>query len=266
LWISASEYGLVRGIDDVGAGGAMPTRSIGCALLVAALALASPHRVEAAGGAFAVDDAEIGAPGSCKVESWVSFASNHDFVGVVSPACVVNIGRPVELGVQGTRSRADGEWGTSGAVKAKTNLIPLDPHKLGVGLSGAITYDLRTGENTAINVNVPVTLEITEQFKFNMNGGWLWDRVAELHYLTWGAGFEWNFVKPVTLIVEMFGQAGRLPIGEDGLLGQRSITQPRFQAGLRFTPHEKIDIDLIYGRNITGEDANWFTVGLNVRL
>ena len=38
------------------------------------------------------------------------------------------------------------------------------------------------------------------------------------------------------------------------------------QAGLRYTPMENIDIDLIYGRNITGEDANWVTLGLNVRF
>ena len=27
-----------------------------------------------------------------------------------------------------------------------------------------------------------------------------------------------------------------------------------------------IDLDLIYGRNIAGENANWITVGLNVRF
>jgi hypothetical protein len=237
------------------------------ALGIAAFLLASGGRAEAAGGAFAVDDAEIGAPGSCKVESWVSFASNHDFVGVVNPACVANIGRPVELGAALTRARADDEWTTPGTLKAKTNLVPLDPHKIGVGLAGGITWDLRSGQNTTINVNVPVTFKINEQFKINVNGGWLWDRIAELHYLTWGAGFEWNFIKPVTLIVEVFGQAGRLPgFAADEPPPSRSITQPRVQAGLRFTPHEKIDLDLIYGRNITGENANWFTVGLNVRL
>jgi hypothetical protein len=228
--------------------------------------LASAGWVEAAGGAFAVDDAEIGAPGSCKVESWASFASNHDFIGVVQPACVANIGRPVELGVQVVRSRADGEWGTSAALKAKTNLIPVDPGKIGVGLIGAMTYDFKNEQISAATISVPVTFGISESFRINVNGGWLWDRVAERHYLTWGAGFEWNFVKPVTLIAEVFGQSGRLPAVAVDEPPPRSITQPRLQAGLRFTPHEKIDLDFIYGRNITGENANWFTVGLNVRL
>jgi hypothetical protein len=239
-----------------------PTVALGIATLV----LASADRAEAAGGAFAVDDAEIGAPGSCKVESWVSFASNNDFLGVVSPACVANIGRPVELGAAYVRSNDAGEWGNTGILKAKTNLVPVEQNKIGLGLVGAISYDLDTGQNTDILVLVPITFQINEQFKINVNGGWLWDRVPDIHRLAWGAGFEWNFVKPVTLIAEVFGFAGRLPPAVEGEpLPSRSETQPRFQAGLRFTPHEKIDFDFIYGRNILGEDANWFTVGLTVR-
>jgi hypothetical protein len=78
-------------------------------VLVAGLVgLALPTRVDAAGGAFVVDDAEIAKPGDCKVESWVSSASNHDLLGVVSPACVANIGRPVELGFSVARFRSEG--------------------------------------------------------------------------------------------------------------------------------------------------------------
>jgi hypothetical protein len=50
------------------------------------------------GGAYYVDDAEIGKPGSCEIESWSSFAANGDRIAVFSPACVLNLGRPVELG------------------------------------------------------------------------------------------------------------------------------------------------------------------------
>ena len=55
-----------------------------------------------------------------------------------------------------------------------------------------------------------------------------------------------------------------------GLVGQqtdlRSITDPRFQAGIRVTPIDTVDFDLIYGRNITGENANWVTIGMNLRF
>ena len=54
----------------------------------------------AAGGAFVVDDAAVDEPGACKIESSASFASNRDFVGLVTPACVVSLFRPVELGMR----------------------------------------------------------------------------------------------------------------------------------------------------------------------
>jgi len=45
------------------------------------------------GGAYYVDDAEIGKVGSCEIESWSSFAANGDRISVFSPACVFNLGR-----------------------------------------------------------------------------------------------------------------------------------------------------------------------------
>jgi hypothetical protein len=50
------------------------------------------------GGAYYVDDAEIGKVGSCEIESWSSFAASGDRIAVFSPACVVKLGAPVELG------------------------------------------------------------------------------------------------------------------------------------------------------------------------
>jgi hypothetical protein len=44
------------------------------------------------------------------------------------------------------------------------------------------------------------------------------------------------------------------------------LTNPRFQTGLRYNPIKAVDCDFIYGRNITGEGVNWFTVALTVRI
>jgi hypothetical protein len=245
----------------------MMTRSVSQQLVgtcnILALLFISSTPLQAAGGAFAVDDSEVGKPGECKVESWVSFADNksNDFIGAVAPACVANLGRPVELGVQMQRARGDGEWGTGLTLKAKTNLIPLEGNRFGLGISGSTGWDLITGENTGGAVNVPLTFEISEPLKFNLNAGWLHESAGNLNWFTWGAGFEWNIVKPVTFIAEVFGQAGDLPPGESS-----SVREPRLQAGLRYTPVENVDFDLIYGRNITGEDANWVTLGLNLRF
>jgi hypothetical protein len=231
-----------------------------CAMTL--LALASSTMAHAAGGAFAVDDSEIGKPGECKVESWISFADNDDFTAVTSPACVANLGRPVELGVQLQRSRSGGEWGTALTLKAKTTLIPLEGNRFGLAISGSTGWDLITGDNVGGTLNIPLTFAVSEQFKVNLNAGWLHESGDDLNWFTWGGGFEWNFVKPLTLIAEVFGQTGAdLPPATPN-----SVREPRAQAGLRYTPVDNIDIDLIYGRNITGEDANWVTLGLNVRF
>jgi hypothetical protein len=219
-------------------------------------------QAQAAGGAFAVDDSEVGKPGDCKVESWVSFADNDDFIAATAPACVVNVGRPVEFSAQGTRGRSDGEWGTGLTLKAKTNLLPLEGNRFGLAISASTSWDLITGDNVGFALNVPLTFEVSEQVKINLNAGWLHESGDDLNWFTWGGGFEWNFVKPLTLIAEVFGQTGAdLPAATPN-----SVREPRAQAGLRYTPVDNIDIDLIYGRNITGEDANWVTLGLNVRF
>jgi hypothetical protein len=75
-------------------------------LLLAGLALLP---ATATYGGFYVDDYEIGEVGSCNLDNFVSFASNHDFMAVTSPSCVVRIGVPVEIGTEVQRSRESEE-------------------------------------------------------------------------------------------------------------------------------------------------------------
>jgi hypothetical protein len=231
-----------------------PLRALAAA---ACLLLAAPAVTHAAGGAFAVDDAGVDEVGACKVESWVSFAGNSDFIGTVAPACVVGLGRPVELGVQVQRFRDGGAWGTALTAKGKANIVPITQGGFGLALSGGVTYDVTADATTGVFLNVPLTFAVSRELRLNLNGGWLWDPSADRHFATWGAGFEWKFTEasPFTLIGEVFGIAGS---GADA--------DPRAQVGLRYTPIEAVDIDVIYGRNLTGEDANWITVGLNLRF
>jgi hypothetical protein len=212
----------------------------------------------AAGGAFLVDDAAVDEPGACKVESSLSFGSNRDFIGLSTPACVVPFFKPVELGVNILRTRQDGEWGTSLIPKAKMNILPVETGKLGLAIATGSAFDVLTGEYTGSFVNVPMTYTFSETFKANLNGGWIYERRTNRHFLSYGVGVEWIPMKPFTVIAEVFGVAGQAD--------SRSATDPRFQAGLRVTPIETIDFDVIYGRNITGENANWITVGMNVRF
>ncbi len=210
----------------------------------------------AADGAFAVDSTDFGKPGECKVESWMSAAANRDIIAALAPACVVKLGIPVEFSSQLQRSRSDEVWSTSGTAKVKTNIIPLEKKIFGVGIAGGISWDLITGAYTGGFIYVPVTFALREDLRLNVNGGWQYDNVNKIPYLTWGASFEWEFVKKFTLIGEVYGQSGRLPATEpDDAPAPNSIREPRTQLGLRFTPKENVDIDVIWGRNITGECA-----------
>jgi hypothetical protein len=232
-----------------------------------AMALA-PASALAAGGAFVVDDAVVGKPGECTAQFWSQDASNHDFIAVAYPTCVVNVGKAVELGALVERSRASDIWSTLGTFTAKTNLVPIEKHQFGVGIEGGSSWNLISGTSTGGYIFVPVTFQVNDAIKINVNGGWLYDNVAKISYATWGTGFEWNFIKDQwTLIGEIFGQAGSLPAVNPGdPPAPRAIVEPRTQLGVRFNPQKKIDIDVIWGHNITGENAQWGTLGLNLHF
>jgi hypothetical protein len=220
------------------------------AAVIALMVATGSGQALAAGGAFAVDDSEIGAPGECKVEGWTAFASNRDFIGVVAPACVVNIVRPVEVGAQLVRFRSGGEWGTDLIVKGKTSLVPLGDGKVGVAFIAGAAYSFTEHQTVAAFANLPVSFQISEALRFNVNAGVLRNLADTRTVVTWGAGADFSVSPRITLVAEVFG----------------FNSETGAQAGIRYTPHEKIDFDLIYGRNLTGERADWVTLGVNLRF
>ena len=213
----------------------------------------------AAGAAYQVDTSDVSEAGNCKVESWASWASNRDFIGSIAPACAFDIGRPLELSTQFSRFRADEEWGTAAIPKAKLNLRPSGIGTFGVAISATAAYDLLTRENTALAITIPATMRLSENTRINLNGGWLLDRTMDRHYLTYGVGFDARTADNVwTLTTEVFGQVGSAE--------SQSVVQPRFQTGLRYRPVDRFNVDLIYGRNIAGEMANWITLATIIRF
>ena len=234
--------------------------AIATVVCVVAATAGFPTQARAAGAAYQVDTAEVSEVGSCKVESWISSAANHDVIASVSPACVVSMFRPVEVSAQFTRTRADGEWGTGVSPKIKTNIVPTAIGSWGFAISATAAYDLITKENTALFVTVPATLRVSNVVRFNLNVGWQLDRVADRNYFTYGAGFDWRTPDNIwTLTGEVFGQAG-------AALDQPGLVEPRLQLGLRYRPVDQFNVDLIYGRNLTGERSNWITLATVVRF
>ena len=217
----------------------------------------------AANGAYAVDSADISEVGSCKLESWISTATNTDFSLVANPSCVADVGRPVEFSVLVNRSRSDGEWSTTFQPKAKTNLVPTGVGKFGFAMYAGASFDALTGDNLTTFAVVPATYRLSETMRINLNGGWLWDRTVDRHYLLYGIGWDWKFTDVLQLTIEAFGQAGR---ADTPSVTSPSVTWPRFQAGVRYRPNEIFSVDLIYGRNIMGENANWITLGTTIRF
>ena len=229
--------------------------------IIAIVALLVGGDAWAANGAYAVDAADISGVGDCKLESWISTARNSDFSAVANPSCVVDLGKPVELDLLTNRARMDGDWSTSLTPKAKTNLIPTGIGKFGVSVFATAAFDAATGENTAIATVIPATYRLSETMRVNLNGGWLWDRTVDRHYFTYGIGYDWKFTKLLQLTVEAYGQLGPTTMGVPP-----STTWPRFQAGVRYRPNEIFSVDLIYGRNIAGENSNWITIGTTIRF
>jgi hypothetical protein len=231
---------------------------IGIAAATAISVWLSTGGAQAANGAYAVDAADISEVGSCKVESWMSVASNTDFSAVANPSCVVNPFKPVELSLLTNHARSDGELGTTIAPKAKMNIVPTGIGKWGVSFYAGGQFAPLTGENLSAFAVIPATFRLSETMRINLNGGWLWDRSVDRHYLTYGIGFDWKFTETLQWTIEAFGQAGTSEIP--------NVTQPRFQTGVRYRPDEIFSIDLIYGHNITGENSNWITVGTTIRF
>ena len=108
----------------MGIGAGIRARRIAIAAAAAIWVWLPAGEARAANGAYAVDAADISEVGSCKVESWLSAASNTDFSAVANPSCVVDPFRPIELSLQTIRARSDGDWSTTVAPKAKTNFVP----------------------------------------------------------------------------------------------------------------------------------------------
>jgi hypothetical protein len=229
-------------------------------IAVAGLCLALPGRGEAANGGVAVDDTDVDPVGACKVDSWAQFASNRDRNAVVSPGCVFDFGRPVDVTFGFQRQRSDGEWSTAGSVKLRTLIVEGGVGKVSLLFSAGATYDFTADEVSQVLVNIPATFQALENLKLNVNAGWLYDRPNEVHWATWGASFDWSVNDRFSLIGEVFGQFGH------NIVDSPHLNDPRAQLAFRFKPNENLDFDVIYGRNIMGENAHWITVGLNVRF
>lgn len=213
----------------------------------------------AAGTAYNVDTSEVS--DTCKIDAWTSLAGNRDLISAISPSCSLKLQRPVELSAQFARTRADGEWDSSVTPKIKVKLKDSAVGEFGLAITSNATFDMATGENTSFAVTVPATVRFSNTARLNLNAGWLQDKIIDRNFFTYGAGLDLRTADNVWIVtLEVFGIAGN-----NNELSNATL-RPRAQAGLRWRPVEAWSADIIYGHNLTGENAHWITFATSYRF
>lgn len=220
------------------------------ALAGAAASLAAP--VLAAGNAHVIDDAAVETPGICHFENWASLGSDHAALVNVSPACTPLSLPNLEIGGFMAHAR-NGRLRESGAGLAPKLLLRGEDRGVGIALSAAIGYSIDRRRIETASLIVPFTLPVGDHVRVNINAGWQWFRLDNLHMAFGGAQLEYALRPGIGLMAEAFARdrekAGR-------------------QAGLRWTSRSgkgAVDIDLLAARYIDGITPTTLTIGVTIR-
>ncbi|UVL38164.1 hypothetical protein LOY55_18030 [Pseudomonas sp. B21-040] len=207
----------------------------------------------AAGGAYVVDDAGINAPGECNIDAWYQ-NGRHTSSGTstLSQDCTFKSLPTVQFGAVLQHSHDDAQTQVSPQFKAQ--LFASENLGLEWALAGSAHVALnRAHAFDGGELNLPLTYQPFETLRLNLNAGWshAYDDGEQNHRWTWGTGVEYDVARALTMIAERFGQQG---------------AQQAWQAGPRFHVGERLDIDLVAGRNLTGERDQWLTTGATLRF
>lgn len=220
------------------------------------LTLAVLSKANAAGGAYGVDDGAINAPGECNIDAW-STANRHDgstHNETLSPACTFAAMPSVQWGAALSRASSTDTRETQVSPQLKAQVWSRDDLGLQMAVAAGAHFalDRRHGFDGA-DFNIPLTWQPLEALRLNLNAGWshAYNDGDQQHRPTWGTGFEYQAAPLLTLIAERYGQEG----------GDQA-----WQAGPRFHLREYVDIDLVVGRSLIGERAQWLTTGATLRF
>ena len=222
--------------------------------LVFVVALIS--KAQAAGGAYVVDDGAINAPGECNVDAWYSAhrhaGSTHN--SSLSPACTFSAMPAVQWGAALSRAADAGKGETQISPQAKVQVLSRQDVglELAIAVGAHVALDRHHGLDGA-DLNIPLTWQPLDALRLNLNAGWshAYNDGDQQHRLTWGTGFEYQLAEKLTLIGERYGQEG----GEQA-----------WQAGPRLHIGEFVDVDLLVGRSLIGDRAQWLTTGATLRF
>ena len=196
------------------------------------------------------DDARIVDDKSCQVESWLKSSSGSDEYWAL-PSC--NFTGNFEFAAGGAVTRQNGMGKTSDLVlQGKTLFKTLEPNGWAWGLvGGAVSHpDVSKEMFGDVYAYVPATFSFRDDTALlHVNLGWLNDRLAHRHALTWGVGGEIEMTPRTWLIAESYGE---------------NQGRPYYQLGLRYwiVPN-RVQLDATYGNRSHGGE-NWFSIGLRL--
>ena len=223
-------------------------------LALAALAALLPWGAAQAARPMVTDDARIVDAKACQVESWAR--RNPDSTEYwAQPAC--NFTGNLELSLGAAKGKDDhGTRTTDVVLQAKTLFKPLEPDGWGWGLAvGNVRHPaIHTSSNLVgdLYAYVPATFSLrSDRLLVHTNIGWLHEREARRHRMTWGLGTEAQWSASTWLIAEVFGQ---------------NQGKPFYQVGLRYwLVPDHVQVDTTYGNRAgSGTQERWFSIGLRL--
>ncbi|MBN9367362.1 MAG: hypothetical protein J0H59_10040 [Comamonadaceae bacterium] len=215
-----------------------------------ALAALLPWGAAQAARPMVTDDARIVDAKACQVESWVK--RNQDSTEYwAQPAC--NFTGNLELSLGGARGKDDGGTQTTDIVlQAKTLFKPLEPDGWGWGLAVGHVRHPASGARSDLYAYLPASFALHgERLVLHTNIGWLHEREAGRHRMTWGLGTEAQWRESTWLIGEVFGQ---------------NQGRPFYQVGLRhWLVPGHVQVDATYGNRAgSSTQERWLSIGLRL--
>jgi hypothetical protein len=209
-----------------------------------------PLQAAFAAGPYVVDDADIVEPNKIQIESWYNHSSTNENTGTIDAAYqllphaeftllnaydVQSGGNSDLISPQVKYKWRDGDDGKEVASSAVFGFNYSATHN---GFSNMFAY-------------IPSTLTLNDIVDINADLGWQYDNDTSRHSLTWGIGTELHASESFSFVGEVFNQQ---------MFGQHE-TRPGLQCGPRYNMLENLQLDLVYGHDITGVTANWITAG-----
>lgn len=197
-----------------------------------------------------IDDSEVEAPGTCHLETWMTHRNSTTGQIVANPACTPTSLTRLELGANSVYSWEPGTDAIAFGPAVKWNLRS-SSSGFGVAVDASAVWSSVTERVESASLIVPLSMPIGKTVTANVNAGALWTRAHSTTAAFVGGQIMWQERKTLGFMVEAF---------------ERTDGQPGAQAGMRWNPDEKIDVDFLVSHAFDGSSHENATLGVTKRF